>query len=77
MRVVWFLSPQSLQFFVVEKGLHPEIVVHPKSLELLSQGKVSKDHIMNLGCNKLVFIKRRPNLLRLPVVLTGSRLQTS
>src|ERR1700743_2376743 len=30
-----FLSSQSLQFFVVEKGLHPEVVVHPQGLELL------------------------------------------
>ena len=62
---------------MVEEGLHPEVVVHSKSLELLSQGEVSKDHIMNLGRNKSVFIKRGPDLLRLPVVLTGSRLQTS
>src|SRR6202000_875601 len=64
MRIGWLLSPQSLQFFVVEKGFHPKIVVHSKSLELLGQRKVCEDHIMDLSCNKLVFIKRRPNLLQ-------------
>src|ERR1700743_1923979 len=64
MRIGWLLSPQSLQLFVVEKGLYPKVVVHPQGLELLGQGKVCEDHIMDLSCNKLVFIKRRPNLLR-------------
>src|SRR6202000_1081493 len=64
MRIGQFLSPQSLQFFVVEKGLHPEVVVHPQGLELLGQGEVCEDHIMDLNRNKLVFIKRRPNLLQ-------------
>ena len=64
MRIGWFLSPQLLQFFVVEKGLHPQIVVHSKSLELLGQGEVCEDHVMDLSRYKLVFIKRRPNLLR-------------
>ena len=63
MRIGRFLSPQSLQFFVVEKGLHPEVVVHSKSLELLGQREVCEDHIMDLNRNKLVFIKRGPNLL--------------
>ena len=49
MRISRFLSPQSLEFFVVEKGLHPKIVIHPQGLELLGQGEVCKDHIMNLG----------------------------
>ena len=40
---------------MVEEGLHPEVVVHPKSLELLSQGKVCEDHIMDLNRVKLVF----------------------
>ena len=35
MRIGRFLSPQSLKFFVVEKGLDPKVVVHTKSLELL------------------------------------------
>ena len=64
MRIGRFLSPQSLQLFVVEKGLNPQVVVHSKSLELLSQGEVCEDHIVDLNRNKLVFIKRRPNLLR-------------
>ena len=57
---------------MVEKGLHPEIVVHSKSLELLGQRVGCEDHIMNLGRNKSVFIKRRPDLLRLPVVVRGT-----
>src|SRR6202000_1744371 len=64
MRVSRFLTPQSLQFLVVKKGLNPKIVVHSKSLELLGQREVREDHIMDLNRNKLVFIKRRPNLLR-------------
>src|SRR6202000_105707 len=64
MRIVRFLSPQSLQFFVVEKGLHPKIVVHSKSLKLLGQGKVCEDHIMDLNYNKSVFNQLRPDLLR-------------
>ena len=77
MRISRFLSSELLQLFVVTKGLNPEVVIHPKSLELLGQGEVSEDHIMNLGRNKSVFIKRRPDLLQLPVVQTGSPLQIS
>ena len=51
----WLLPPESLQLFMVEEGLHPKVVVHSKSLELLSQGKVCENHIMDLNCNKLVF----------------------
>ena len=40
---------------MVEEGLHPEVVVHSKSLELLSQREVSEDHVMDLGRNKSVF----------------------
>ena len=76
MRVGRFLSPQSLQFFMVEKGLHPEIVVYSKSVELLGQGKVCEDHIMNLSRNKLVFIKRDQICFDIPVVQMGSPLQT-
>src|ERR1700743_2990788 len=64
MRIGLLLSPQSLQFFMVKKGLHPKVVVHPQGLELLGQGEVCEDHIMDLSRNKLVFIKRRPNLLQ-------------
>ena len=54
-RISWLLSPEPLKFFMAEESLHPKIVVHPKSLELLGQGEVSKDHVMNLGRNKSVF----------------------
>ena len=64
MRIGWFLSPQSLQFLVVEKGLHPKVVIHPQGLELLGQGEVCKDHVMDLSRSKSVFIKRRPDLFR-------------
>ena len=58
MRIGWFLSPEPLKFFVIEEGLHPQIVVHPKSFELLGQGKVCEDHVMDLNRNKSVFIKK-------------------
>ena len=77
MRIVWFLPSKPLQLFVAEKGLHPEVVIHSKSLELLGQGKVCEDHVMDLNRNKLVFNQPRTNLLQLPVVQTGSPLQTS
>ena len=63
MRVCRFLSSEPFQLFMVERGLNPEVVVHPKSLELLGQREVSEDHVMNLGQNKSIFIKRRPDLL--------------
>ena len=77
MRIGWLLSSESVQLFVVEEGLNPEVVVNSKSLELLGQRKVCEDHVMNLGRNKSVFNKRRPDLLRLPVVQTASPLQIS
>ena len=40
---------------MVKEGLHPQVVVHSKSLELLGQGEVCEDHIMDLNHNKLVF----------------------
>ena len=55
MRISWILSPEPLQLFVVEEGLHPQVVVHPQGLELLGQREVCEDHIMDLNCNKLVF----------------------
>ena len=61
---------------MIEEGLDPKIVVYPKSLELLSQKEVGKDHIKDLGRANQSSIKRRPDLLQLPVVLTGSLLQT-
>ena len=75
MRIGRFLSSEPLQLFVVEEGLNPQVIIHPKSFELLRQREVGKDHVMNLGRNKSVFIRRRPDLLRLPVVQTGSPLQ--
>ena len=73
----WLLPPEPLQLLVIEEGLHPEVVVHPKSLKLLGEGEVCEDHIMDLNCGKLVFNQLRPDLLQLPVVQTGSPLQIS
>ena len=61
-RIGWLLPPEPLKFFVIKEGLHPKVVVHSQGLELLGQGEVSEDHIMDLSRNKLVFIKGRPNL---------------
>ena len=58
MRVGWLLSSEPLQLFVVEEGLDPQVIVHPKSLKLLRQGEVGENHIMDLGRKKSVFIKR-------------------
>ena len=55
MQISWFLTPKMLQLFMVEKGLHPEVIVHPQGLELLGQRKVCEDHIVDLNHNKLVF----------------------
>ena len=35
MRIIQFLPPKPLQLFIIEEGLHPQVVIHPKSLELL------------------------------------------
>ena len=77
MGIIQFLSPEPLQFFMVEEGLHPEIIVHPQGLEFLGQREVCEDHIMDLNHNKSVFNQLRPDLLQLPVVQMGSPLQTS
>ena len=71
MRIIWFLSPEPLQLFVVEEGLHPQIVIHTKSLELLGQGEVCEDHIMDLNLSGLVSSNWKSICLRIPVVLTG------
>ena len=55
MGIVQFLSPEPLQFFVVEEGLHPQIVIHTKSLEFLDQGEVCEDHIVDVNHVELVF----------------------
>ena len=47
-RIGWLLSSEPFKFFVVEKGLHPKIVIHPQGLELLGQGEVCEDHVMDL-----------------------------
>ena len=77
MRVAWFLPPEPLQFFMVEEGLHPEVVVYSQGFELLGKRKVRKNYIMDLNCDKSVFNQLRPDLLRLPVVQMGSPLQIS
>ena len=59
MRIGRFLSPQSLQLFVIEKGLDPKVVVHPQGLKLLGQGEVCEDHVMDLSRYKSVFIKKK------------------
>ena len=49
--LVWIgrlLTPESLQLLVVEEGLYPKVVIHPKSFELLSQGEVCENHIVDL-----------------------------
>ena len=77
MRIGWFLSPQSLQFFVVEKGLHPKVVIYPQGLELLGQGEVCEDHIVDLSRSNQSSSKEDQICFDIPVVLTGSHLQTS
>ena len=69
--------PEPFKFFMVKKGLHPEVVIHPQGLELLGKGKVCEDHIMDLNHGISVFSQLRPDLLQLPVVQTGSPLQIS
>ena len=54
MMIVWFLAPKPFQLFMVKKGLHPETIVHPKSLELLGQGEICEDHIMDINSSELV-----------------------
>ena len=60
---------------MVEEGLNPQVIVHPKSLELLRQGKVGEDHVMNLGRNRSVFNQTKTRFVTKPVVQTGSPLQ--
>ena len=62
---------------MVEEGLNPEVVIHPKSLELLSQREVGEDHIMNLGRNKSVFHQKETRFVMITYVQMGSHLQTS
>src|ERR1700743_1621673 len=60
MRISWFYSPESLQLFVVEEGLHPKVVIHPQGFELLGKRKVCEDHVMDLNCKKSVFHQKEP-----------------
>ena len=57
-------SSEPFKFFMVKEGLNPKVVVHTQSLKLLGQWEVCKDHVMDLGRYKSVFVKRRPDLLR-------------
>ena len=77
MRISQFLFPQSLQFFVIEKGLNPEVVIHAKSLELLGQREVCEDHVMDLSRSNQSSSKEDQICFDIPVVPTGSHLQTS
>ena len=77
MRISWFLTPQSLQLFVVEKGLYPKVVVHPQGLKLLGQGKVCENHVMDLSRSNQSSSKEDQISYDIPVVLTGIHLQTS
>ena len=77
MRIGWFLTPQPLKFFMVEEGLHPQVVVHSESLELLGQGKVCEDHIMDLDRSNQSSSKEDQICFDIPVVPTGSHPQTS
>ena len=61
---------------MVEEGLHPQVVVHTKSLELLGQGEVCTDHVMDINLSGLVFLNRKYICLRIPVVLMGICPQT-
>ena len=63
-RISWLHSSEPLEFLVVKEGLHPQIVVHPQGLELLGQGEVCENHVMDLSRGESVFIKRRPDLFQ-------------
>ena len=77
MRVIRFLPPEPLQLFMVKEGLHPEIIVHPKDLELLGQWEVCKDHIMDLNLSGSVFSQSENDPPEKPLVPMGILPQTS
>ena len=77
MRIGRFLPPQSLQLLVVEEGLHPKVVVYPQGLKLLGQWKVCEDHVMDLSRSNQSSSKEDQICFDIPVVPTGSHLQTS
>ena len=56
---------------MVEEGLHIQIIIHTKSFELLGQGEVHKDHIMDLNSSGLVSSNWKSICPRIPVVPTG------
>ena len=66
--VIWLLSLEAFQLFVIKKGLYLKIILHPKSLELLRQWEVCEDHIMDLNSGGLVFLKWKPICPRIPLV---------
>ena len=55
MRIVWFLPSEPLELFMVEEGLHPQMVVHSQGLKSLGQREVCNNHIMDLNHVELVF----------------------
>ena len=77
MRIVWFLPPEPLQPFIVKEGLHPKIVIDSKSLELLGQGEVCEDHVMDLNLSGLISSNWKSICPRIPVVLMGIHPQIS
>ena len=77
MWVGWLLSPKPLQLLMVEEGLHPKIVIHSKSLELLGQREVCEDHMMDLNHKKLVFNQNEDRFVTTTCCPDGSPLQTS
>ena len=62
---------------MIEEGLDPKVVVHPQGLELLGQGEVCKDHVMDLSQSDQSSSKEDQISYDIPVVLTGSHLPTS
>ena len=77
MWIVRLLSVEVLQLFMIEKGLHPEIIIHPQSLKLLRQQEVCQDHIVDLNSNGLVFPLNEKQLTQEPLVWTGTLPQIS
>ena len=62
---------------MVEEGLNPQVVIHPKDLELLGRGEVGENHIMDLNSNGLVFAYSENDPPEKPLVLMGILLLTS
>ena len=47
---------------MIKEGLHPEIIIHPKSFELLRQWEVCEDHIVDLNSSGSVFSQLKTHL---------------